>query len=98
MSDKDYLKSGIWKDNNWEIVGEPDQKLIKKGYEPKIKDLVISDASGTNYTKELIENPYYNLVIVAYNLNHTNEEAIGKLNALTLDATEQFNMGFQSIL
>lgn len=91
MNDKDYLKSGIWKDTNWEIIGDPVQTLVKKGYEPKIKDLIISDASGTNYTKELIENPYYNLVIVAYNLNGTNEQAIGKLNALTLDITEQYN-------
>ena len=58
MSDKDYLKTEIWKDSNWEIIGDPVQKLIKKGYEPKIKDLNISDASGTDYTKELIENPY----------------------------------------
>ncbi|MCX2485458.1 BT_3928 family protein [Pedobacter sp. MR2016-24] len=92
MSDKEYLKSGIWKDNNWEIIGDPDQKLIKKGYEAKIKDLIISDAAGTNYTKELIENPYYNLIIVAYNLNDTNEDGIAKLNALTLNATEQFNI------
>lgn len=92
MSDKDYLKTEIWKDNNWEIVGQPVQKLIKKGYEAKIKDLVISDASGTDYTKELIENPYYNILIVAYNLNHTDEDAIGKLNAMTLDLTEQFNI------
>ena len=92
MSDKDYLKTEIWKDNNWEIVGQPVQKLIKKGYEAKIKDLVISDASGTDYTKELIENPYYNILIVAYNLKHTDEDAIGKLNAMTLDLTEQFNI------
>ncbi|MET4142394.1 BT_3928 family protein [Pedobacter sp. UYP1] len=92
MSDKDYLKTEIWKDNNWEIAGQPVQKLIKKGYEAKIKDLVISDASGTDYTKELIENPYYNILIVAYNLNHTDEDAIGKLNAMTLDLTEQFNI------
>jgi uncharacterized membrane protein YphA (DoxX/SURF4 family) len=92
MSDKDYLKTQIWKDTNWQIVGDPVQKLVKKGYEPKIKDLIINDAAGTNYTKELLENPYYNLIIVAYNLNQTNEKAIGKLNALTLDATEQFNI------
>lgn len=92
MSDKDYLKTGIWKDSSWEIIGEPVQTLIKKGYEAKIKDLAISDASGTDYTKELIENPYYNLLIVAYNLNETNVDAIGKLNALTLDLTEQFNI------
>jgi len=92
MTDKDYLKTEIWKDSNWEIVGDPVQQLVKKGYEPKIKDLIITDASGTDYTKELIENPYYNLIVVAYNLNHTNEDAIGKLNALVMDATEQFNI------
>lgn len=92
MSDKDYLKTEIWKDNNWEIIGDPVQKLIKKGYEAKIKDLVISDASGVDYTKELIENPYYNILIVAYNLRETNANAIGKLNALTMDLTEQFNI------
>lgn len=92
MSDKDYLKTEIWKDENWEIVGTPEKKLIKKGYEPKIKDLLISDASGTDYTKELIENPYYNLIYVAYNLNDTDEEAVAKLNALALNAAEQFNI------
>lgn len=92
MSDKDYLKEEIWKDENWEIVGAPDKKLIKKGYDVKIKDLMIADASGTDYTKELIENPYYNLIIVAYDLKHTNENAIGEINALALNAAEQFNI------
>ncbi|MFW0716295.1 BT_3928 family protein [Pedobacter sp. N23S346] len=92
MSDKDYLKTEIWKDNNWEIIGEPVKRLLKKGYEPKIKDLVISDASGTDYTKEIIENPYYSLVIVAYDLKNTNENAIGKLNAIAINATQQFNI------
>ncbi|MFD2284522.1 DoxX family membrane protein [Pedobacter petrophilus] len=92
MSDKDYLKTEIWKDNNWEIIGEPVKRLVKKGYEPKIKDLVISDASGTDYTKEIIENPYYSLVFVAYDLKNTNESAIGKLNAIAINATQQFNI------
>lgn len=92
MSDKAYLKTEIWKDNNWEIVGEPVQRLVKKGYEPKIKDLKITDASGTDYTKELIENPYYSLVFVAYDLNNTNEDAVGKLNALAINVTQQFNI------
>lgn len=92
ISDKEYLKSGIWKDDNWEIVGEPESKLIKEGYKAKIRDLKIADASGTDYTKEIIENPYYNIVIVAWNLNDTNEEALGKLNALALNAAEQFNI------
>lgn len=92
ISDKDYLKTGIWKDDNWEIVGTPEKKLIKKGYEPKIKDLFISDAAGTDYTKELIENPYNNILIVAYDLKDVNENAIAKLNALAINATDQFNI------
>lgn len=92
MSDKDYLKTEIWKDENWEIVGNPDKKLIKKGFEPAIRDLSISDASGTDYTKEIIENPYYNLVIVAYQLDETNEKAITELNELALKAEKQYNI------
>jgi uncharacterized membrane protein YphA (DoxX/SURF4 family) len=92
MSDKEYLKTEIWKDENWQIIGDPVSKLVKKGYEPKIKDLFINDASGTDYTKEIIENPYYNLVVVAYDLAAANEKAIGQLNALALNAAEQFNI------
>jgi uncharacterized membrane protein YphA (DoxX/SURF4 family) len=92
MSDKEYLKTEIWKDENWEIIGDPDKMLVKKGYEPKIKDLLISDASGTDYTREIIENPYYNLIIVAYNLNDANDNAIGELNALALNSAEQYNI------
>lgn len=92
MSDKDYMKLEVWKDENWEVFGDPEKKLIKKGYDVKIKDLLISDASGTDYTKELIENPYYNLVIVAYDLRHTDEEGIAETNALALNAAEQFNI------
>lgn len=92
MSDKDYMKLEVWKDENWEIVGEPEKKLIKKGYEAKIKDLIISDGSGTDYTKELIENPFYNFIVVAYNLKDVNEEAVAKTNALALNAVEQFNI------
>ncbi len=92
MSDKDYMKLEVWKDENWEVVGTPEKKLIKKGYDVKIKDLIIADASGTDYTKELIENPYYNLVIVAYDLKNTNEKAIGEINALALNATDHFRI------
>jgi uncharacterized membrane protein YphA (DoxX/SURF4 family) len=92
MSDKDYLAKEVWKDEDWEVIGTPEKKLLKKGYDVKIKDLLITDASGTDYTKEIIENPYYNLVIVAYDLNATNENAIGSLNALALNAAEQYHI------
>ena len=92
MTDKEYLKKQIWKDANWEIVGEPLNRLLRKGYEVKIKDLQLSDEQGTEYTREIIENPYYNLIIVAYNLDATNKNAINELNALAINATEGYNI------
>ncbi|NEU09951.1 DoxX family membrane protein [Flavihumibacter sp. R14] len=92
MTDKEYLKTQIWKDKNWEIFGDQESKLIKKGYDVKIKDLKITDSQGTDYTAEIIENPYYNLVIVAYDLDKTNVEAVRELNAVAINAAEEFNI------
>jgi hypothetical protein len=91
MNDKDYLKSNIWKDNNWTVEGNPESVLVKKGFAPKIVDLTIQDAQGNDYTKELLSNPFYNLIIVAYYLDHTDLEAIGRLNALAATLAQNFN-------
>jgi hypothetical protein len=92
MTDEEYLKTGIWKDTNWEIVGEPINRLVKKGYEVKIKDLKIVDSQGIDYNKEILENPYYNLVIVGYDLSKANARGIGDLNAIAINAAENYNV------
>ena len=92
MTDKEYLKTQIWKDKNWEISGDPVSKLIKRGFDLKIKDLKITDNQGTDYNQEILENPYYNLVIVAYNLTKTDATGIGNLNALAINAAENYNI------
>jgi uncharacterized membrane protein YphA (DoxX/SURF4 family) len=91
MSDKEYLKTAIWKDANWEIVGSPESRLVKKGFEPKIRDLNIQDAQGNNYNQELLSNPFYSLVIVAYNLEGTNTNALNRINALAANLIQNFN-------
>ncbi|MDB4901034.1 MAG: DoxX family protein [Mucilaginibacter sp.] len=91
MTNTDYLKSNIWKDSNWEVVGEPESRLVKKGFTPKIRDLAIQDAQGNDYTKELLSNPFYNIIIVAYDLNKTDGEAINRLNALALNLSQGYN-------
>src|SRR5690606_34573980 len=82
VTDKVYLQQELWKDENWEVIGEPTSRLIKEGYQAPIKDLSITDAQGVDYTKEIIENPYYNLIFVAYNLDQTNPKALNKVNDL----------------
>ena len=92
MTNTEYLKSNIWKDNDWKVVGEPESRLVKTGFTPKIRDLSIQDAQGNDYTKELLSNPFYNLMIVAYDLNKTDDDAIDRLNALAINLTENFNI------
>lgn len=92
MSNTEYLKTNIWQDANWEVVGNPESRLIKKGYEPKIRDLSIQDGQGNDYTQELLSNPFYSLVIVAYDLDKTDGEAMNRLNALAINATENYNI------
>jgi uncharacterized membrane protein YphA (DoxX/SURF4 family) len=91
MTNTEYLKTGIWKDNNWEVVGQPESRLVKKGFTPKIRDLAIQDAQGNDYTKELLSNPYNNLIIVAYDLEKTDVEAIDRLNAMAINLAQNFN-------
>lgn len=92
MTDKEYMKTGIWKDANWQVVGNPESRLVKAGFAPKIRDLAIQDAQGVNYTQELLGNPFYNLVIVAYDLGHTDEQAIRRINALAVNLTDNYNI------
>jgi len=91
MNSTDYSKSNIWKDNNWKIVGDPERRLVKKGFTPKIQDLRIMDAQGNDYTKDLLANPFYNMVIVATNLNEADEDAINRLNATAINLAHSFN-------
>jgi hypothetical protein len=91
MSDKEYIKSGIWKDTNWAVQGNPESRLVKKGFQPKIQDLTIHDAEGNNYNEELLSSPFYSLLIVAYHLDATNPEAVNRINALAANLTQNYN-------
>jgi uncharacterized membrane protein YphA (DoxX/SURF4 family) len=84
MTDKEYLSTNIWKDANWEVIGDPENRLVKKGYEPKIQ--------RNDFTKELFASPFYTIIIVAYDLDKTNDAAVNRLNALAINATENFNI------
>ncbi len=92
MTNTEYLKSNIWKDNNWEVIGNPESRLVKQGYTPKIRDLSIQDAQKNDYTKELLSNPYYTMVIVAYDLSKTDGDAIDRLNATAINLLQNFNV------
>lgn len=92
VSDKVYLAEELWKDDNWEIIGDPESRLVKKGYQVPIPDLLITDANGDDFTQQLIENPYYNIIVVAWDLESTNLNALRTINALVMNAAEAYNI------
>lgn len=65
MTDQEYMDQKVWEDESWEIVGEPETVLVKKGYEVPIPDLIISDAEGNEITEQIVQNPYYNFIVVS---------------------------------
>lgn len=92
ITDKIYMSEKVWEDTNWEIIGEPQSKLVKKGYQIPITDLLITDAEGNDHTQEIINNPYYNLIIVAKDLSKANVEALDKINKIATKLTEDYNL------
>src|SRR5690606_30506949 len=94
VTDKEYM-DGIWEDDNWEVVGEPTSKLVKKGYQIPIPDLVISDAEGNDVTEEIITNPYYNFVVVSTyvdKLSLAEFIALDRINASSRELTTDYNL------
>lgn len=92
ISDKEYLATKIYENPDWEFVSSSEPKLIKEGYQAKIKDLNIFDAQGVSYTNEIIENPYYNLIAVAWKLGGSNQSALENINSLVINAAENYNI------
>lgn len=91
VNDKVYMADKLWEDESWEIIGEPESRLVKKGYDIPIPDLLITNADGADHTQEIIANPYYNLVIVAKDLSATNIDAIQKINQTAIQLTKDYN-------
>lgn len=94
VTDKEYM-DGIWEDDNWEIIGEPTSKLIKKGYQIPIPDLLISDMEGNDVTEEIITNPYYNFVVVSTyvdKLSLADIIALDRINTTIRDLATDYNL------
>lgn len=95
VTDKEYMSQKIWEDENWEIVGEPVTKLIKKGYQVAIPDLMITDNEGQDFTQEIVENPHYNFVVTSVDVTKfspTDFLALDKINQTIKSLSEEYNI------
>lgn len=92
VSDTEYMDNEWWKDEAWEIVGEPKSRLVKKGYAIPISDLMIFNADGEEQTMQVVENPYYNMIIVAWDINNASIPALERINELVKEAAINYNV------
>ena len=95
VTDKEYMSQKIWEDENWEIAGEPVTKLIRKGYQVAIPDLMISDNEGKDFTQEIVENPHYNFVVTSVDVTKfspTDFLALDKINQTIKSISEEYNI------
>ena len=85
---KDYP----WNDSTW-VWKETKNVLVEKGYEPPIHDFKLSDPDGVERTEEVLSNPEYNFLLVAYDLSKSDRKVQAQINQFVRHA-EEANMQF----
>lgn len=75
-------------DSTWEFV-EAKHKLISKGYEPPITDFTITTLEGDDITDNILQNPRYVFLLVAYNLDKTELSCYNRMNQISSIAQSQ---------
>ena len=98
-----YEKNGIrkefnsenypWQDSIWKWV-ETRQILIKKGYEPPIHDFSITAINGDDITEQIISDPNYSFLLMAYDLTKTNINTFKEINRTAKSCMNSNNCSF----
>jgi uncharacterized membrane protein YphA (DoxX/SURF4 family) len=90
---KEYLSPNYpWNDSlwmaNWEFVGQrfDDSSVIKKHM------LIIEDSLGNDYTKDLVENPGTQILLVIVDFNKCDDEGLQKALQISKDLPEDESM------
>lgn len=78
-----------WNDSiwvaSWEFVAQ--RKDVKQEYkDAPIKSFSICDEYGDDYTEAIVNNPDYQFILVAYDLNKTHTKAFVKINEFVSEA------------
>jgi uncharacterized membrane protein YphA (DoxX/SURF4 family) len=80
ISDKEYIDSGIWKDESWQIAATSEPRLVKKGVKPKITDFAVHTADGQDITQDVFKGN--KLLIVIADVQKSNRVGLADLGAL----------------
>ncbi len=80
VSDKEYIDTGIWKDESWQITATSEPRLVQKGTKPKITDFAVSTPDGQDITAQVFEGN--KLLIVIADVQQGNKASFAKMKEL----------------
>ncbi len=73
----------------WEWV-RTESTLVSEGYQPPITDFFIEGVDdGIDYTYDILQDPRYTFILVAYNLEKSSEKNIERINRIAEWSAEQ---------
>lgn len=76
-----------WSDSSWTWV-ETRNILVEKGYVPPIHDFSLTSLEGEDITSEVLYDGGYSLLVVAYDLDHTETGHLQDISAIAETASE----------
>lgn len=94
----DYSGLTMYADTTqWKFVERSD-KVIKKGFVPKIVDFAVIDETETDVTDKILSHDDYMFMVVSADLEKTNKDVWVEINALQKEAEAEgvFTFGFVS--
>jgi uncharacterized membrane protein YphA (DoxX/SURF4 family) len=92
--DKEFtLDNYPWQDSTWKWK-ETKTILKKKGYQPPIHDFVFTDTTGNDFTKVMLADTSYTLIMVSYDLKKAAAKSLVAGNHFSDIARIQHNFKF----
>ena len=85
------LKNYPWQDSTWKWI-KTENKLIREGVKPKIKDLRIADADGNDYSEDFINYSAAQLWVVNNDLAAANPTALTSISAIAVQLEKEFKI------
>lgn len=76
-----------WSDSTWKWL-ETRNELVKEGYKPPIHDFSLTSLGGIDITDQLLVEPGYSFLVIAYDLEKSSEKALSDIKNFSEKVSE----------
>jgi len=88
--EKEFDQNNLpWEDTTWVYVDRKDKVVSEAVGEAEIKDFLVSDYSGTDYTEAMLKDPGYAFLLFLKNTSKARTDNMDRLKALSEEALQK---------